>query len=244
MEPIKILIVEDESLVAMDISDMLTRLHYEVLPNALSYNGAIEIIDKQKPDLALVDINLGGEKSGIELAETLKNRYKVPFIFITSHSDKKTVAQAASLKPNGYLVKPFEQEDLFTSIEMAIASLPILNIPANEEATGNKLLTDCLFVKTDRNYVKVKIEDILWLQSDHNYIYIITEKGKNIVRSNFKELLSNLPNDLFVQVHKSYMVNLRCIDAVSHTEVLVGGTEIPLSRSFKEELMSRITRIA
>jgi len=244
MEPIKILIVEDESLVAMDISDMLSRLGYEVLPNALSYNGALNLLDKNKPDLALVDIDLGGEKSGIDLGELLRNQYKVPFIFITSHSDKKTVAQAASLKPNGYLVKPFEQEDLFTSIEMALASLPILSIPARTEAAGSKPLSDCLFIKTDRNYVKVKIEDILWLQSDHNYIYIVTEKGKNIVRSNFRELLSNLPNELFVQVHKSYMVNLRCIDAVSHTDVLVGGTEIPLSRNFKEELMSRITRIA
>ncbi|MBP6303567.1 MAG: response regulator [Bacteroidia bacterium] len=239
MEALKILIVEDESLVALDISDMLTRLGYNVLPSAITYDEALLALENALPDLVLVDIDLGGLKTGIDLGQHIRSKYDIPFVFITSHSDKATVSLAAELHPNGYLVKPFEQEDIFTSIEVAIAA----HTGRSTVNQNKKFLSDCIFVKTDRNYVKVNVADILWLQSDHNYIYIVTEKGKSIVRSNFRELLLNLPKDMFVQVHKSYMVNLQRIDAVSHSEITMHGSEIPLSRNFKDELMSKLNRV-
>lgn len=239
MDKLKILIVEDESLVALDISDMLVRLGYDVLPSAITFDEALNSLENALPDLVLIDINLGGGKTGLDLGQHIRSKYDIPFIFITSHSDKATVSLAAELHPNGYLVKPFEQEDIYTSIEVAVAA----HAEKRTVDRSKNFLSDCIFVKTDRNYIKVNIADILWLQSDHNYIYIVTEKGKSIVRSNFKELLLNLPKDMFVQVHKSYMVNLQRIDAVSHSEITIHGSEVPLSRNFKDELMSKLNRV-
>lgn len=244
MEPFKILIVEDESLVSMDMVDMLQNLGYDVLPTAITYDEAVQVLSEHTPDLALLDINLGGTKTGVDLARYIRSNYNLPFIFITSHSDKATVASATSTQPNGYIVKPFQSEDLFTSIETALASWTgKANAAYDKLPTTGKLLDDCLFVKTDRNFVKVKIAEILYLQSDQNYLYIVTEKGKHIVRSSFKEFLENLPKEQFLQVHKSYIINLGKIESFSHTEVVVKDAEIPLSRNYKDELFERINRI-
>lgn len=241
MQQVRLLIVEDESLVAMDMADMLTRLGYEVLPAAYNYEQAVELLDSENPDIVLADIDLGAGKTGIDLARYIRQKHNLPLIFITSHADKQTVASAAATQPNGYLVKPFAEEDLYTSIEVALA-----NYNGNKPRTSAEpeyVINDCLFVKTDTHFVKVSIDEILWLESDHNYLYINTHKGKHIVRSNFRDFLVNLPGALFMQIHKSYVVNLKKIEQFSHTEVLINKTALPLSRNYKDELFEKIRRV-
>ena len=242
MEVCKILIVEDESLVALDMVDMLSRMGYELLPNAMGFTDAVDILDNHKPDLILLDINLSGSKTGIDLAQLLRDKYKVPFIFITSHSDKQTVTNASATLPSGYLVKPFDAEDLFTSIEVALANHAAKGGVLRNVDTGLKV-DDSIFVKTDRNFIKVKIADILWLESEHNYMFIVTEKGKHIVRSSFKDFLENIPNDYFIQVHKSYIVNINKVESFSHSDLVINGKEIPLSRNCKDDFLARINRV-
>ena len=242
MNTCKILIVEDESLVAMDMVDILTRLGYDVLPSAIGFTDAIAILDNNKPDLALVDINLSGVQTGIDLAQLLSEKYKVPFIFITSHSDKETVNAATATQPSGYLVKPFDSEDLYTSIEMALSSYACRSGRIQQPASGLRI-EDSVFVKTDKNFMKVKISDILWLESEHNYMYIVSETGKYIVRSSFKDFMLNIPAERFMQVHKSYIVNIDKIESFSHTDIGIKGKEIPLSRNYKDEFFAKINRI-
>lgn len=243
MTEVKILIVEDESLVAMDMADMLTRIGYQVLPTAYSYDEAVKILDEQLPDIVLADINLNGPNTGLDLGKLLLEKYKLPFVFITSHSDKNTVAQAVSLKPNGYLVKPFEQEDLFTSIEVALANFAGNTSVNSETDKSNLPLTDSIFVKTDTRFVKVRLADILFLESDGNYIFIYTENAKHIIRSTFREMMINLPQGQFMQIHKSYIIQLSKIDELSHTEVKLAKHNLPLSRNFKDELFDKIKRL-
>lgn len=240
MQTIRILIVEDESLVAMDMADMLTRLGYEVLPAAYSYEEATGALQEQKPDLVLADINLSSGKTGIDLARLIRKEYNLPIVFITSHSDKSTVAEAAATQPNGYLVKPFSEEDLFTSIEVALSNFTAAK---STPASNPSVISDSLFIKTDTHFVKVNVAEILWLESDHNYLYVVTDKGKHIVRSNFKDFMTNLPAADFMQVHKSYIINLKKIESLSHTEVVLNKTAIPLSRNYKDELFERIKRV-
>ncbi len=240
MQQVRIVIVEDESLVAMDMTDMLTRLGYEVLPAAYSYAQAVELLENERPDIVLADIDLGGGKTGIDLAQLIRKKYHLPLVFITSHSDKTTVANAAATQPNGYLVKPFAEEDLFTCIEVALSNFGKTK-PAGDEQEF--LINDSLFVKTDTHFVKVAIDEILWLESDHNYLYIVTPKGKHIVRSNFRDFLVNLPEKHFMQIHKSFVINLRKIESLSHTEVVINKTALPLSRNYKDELFDKLKRV-
>ncbi len=244
MGSLKILIVEDEALVAMDMSDMLEKLDYTVLQTVDSYEEAVKSLDENKPDLALLDINLEGEKTGIDLATLIRDKYKIPFIYVTSHADKATVDLTKLTKPNGYIVKPFEAEDLYTSIESAISNFSRGADTAIASGNSNKLLSDSLFVKTDRNFVKLKISDILWLQSDGNYLYLFTDKKKTIVRSTFKDFMqNNLPADDFIQIHKSYIINIHKIESFTHDEITVNNTQLPLSRTYKEELLNKLNKV-
>lgn len=242
MQGVKILIVEDESLVAMDMTDMLRRIGYDVLSAAYSYDEAVAHLDTSDPDLVLLDIQLGGDKTGLALAQLIGEKYQKPFVFITSHSDKATVSKAAALRPNGYLVKPFDQEDLFTSIEVALAGFSRTEKQEAKEQQGWQI-SDSVFVKTDTRFVKLCVADIQYLESDGNYINIVTDRAKHIVRSSFGDFLQNLPAEQFMQVHKSYAVHLQKIESLTHTDMLIGKATIPLSRNFKEELFDRIKRI-
>jgi DNA-binding NarL/FixJ family response regulator len=121
MKKSKILIVEDESIIAENLRYILNDLNYEVIGIASKYSIAIELIKAQLPDIVLIDIILGGSKGGIDLAHEINLKYKIPFIFSTSHSDPLTVKKAKEAKPNGYLLKPFSKANIFTTIEMALA---------------------------------------------------------------------------------------------------------------------------
>lgn len=240
MSNVRILIVEDEALVAMDMATMLSQIGYQVLDPAYSYEEAVKRMDDENPDIVLSDINLGKGKSGIDFAQLVRSKYKLPLIFITSYSDKDTVAKAAVTKPNGYLIKPFSQQDLFASIEVALASFAGNK---TEQAEPVCMVNDSLFVKTDTHFVKVNVADIMWLESDHNYLYLVTDKAKHIVRSSFRDFMTNLPAADFMQVHKSYIVNLKKIDSFSYTDIVINKASIPLSRNFKDELFERLKRV-
>lgn len=99
MQPCRILIVEDESLVAMDMERMLLNLGYDIIPNVNSYASAVQSIEQNKPDLVLLDITLNDTKTGIDLSALLQQQYRIPFIYVTSHSDKKTMDDALGTKP-------------------------------------------------------------------------------------------------------------------------------------------------
>src|SRR4051812_29579950 len=118
MAKTKICIVEDEILIAMDIASTLRELGYDVTEIASNYTTAIEIIEAEKPDLILLDIQLDGHKDGIDLAWKVKKEYDIPFIFLTANSDAATLEKAKPVNAQGYLVKPFRGTDLHTSIEI------------------------------------------------------------------------------------------------------------------------------
>lgn len=241
MQVCRILIVEDESLVAMDMERMLTDLGYDLIPNVNSYHAAIEALNQTKPDLVLLDITLNDTKTGIDLSVLLQQQYKVPFIYVTSHSDKKTIDQALVTKPNGYLLKPFDANDLYTAIEVALSNFTGQSL--NQQQHAAMVCKDALFIKNDKNYVKVDIDDICWIESEHNYLYIVSQKGKHIIRSNFKDFQQHVPAVKFIQVHKSYMINLNKVDAFSHTDITINGKEIPLSRLYKDDFFACMKRI-
>jgi len=115
-----ILVVEDEPLIAEDIRGYLEESGFGVAGIAHSGAMALEMLSRTKPDALLLDINLGSGPDGIEIAEIIRLRYRLPFVFLTSHSDKSTLDRAKLSFPAGYLLKPFDGSDLMTSLEIAL----------------------------------------------------------------------------------------------------------------------------
>ncbi len=232
---IRILIIEDELLIAEDMRLQLNELGYDVVGIASEYDEAISLLKEKNPDIALVDIVIEGEKDGIEVATEIKNSFEIPFIFVTSHADKQTVERVKHIKPNGYLVKPFNSKDLYTAIEIAFFNHINKTKPAQEkdeeEENSSFVLKDCIFIKKDYLLVKIKFDELKYVKAEGNYVEIFCENKKLLTRSTLKDFLSKLPQDKFLQVHKSFAVNIEFIDAIEYNNLLIGKERIPLSRS-------------
>jgi DNA-binding NarL/FixJ family response regulator len=120
MSQIRVLIVEDEPVVATDIAQCLEDLDYEVCGKALTVARAHHLLETTYPDIALLDINLEGKQEGIELAKLIREKYNIPFVFLTSYADKNTIREAKLVHPSGYVVKPFDEQDLYAALEIAL----------------------------------------------------------------------------------------------------------------------------
>ena len=374
MSQLKIMIVEDELIVAKDIQRILKKLGYEAFEPFAQGKKALDAVEKLNPDLIMLDINLkSSEMDGIQVAEQIHQHYHIPFIFLTAFSDKATLDRAKQTEPYAYIIKPFEEADIRTAIEIAyykytkdlevqnkgnrfasaLESLDVAVIitDANEkiifmnrmaesitgvlkqEALGKDIanamknceadtkqhfkslvhtivgeakkdmaeevtisngandhkvnlntypilsasnkITGCafvmtspgrtdamsenstdknlfnfleniyannsFFVKKDSRFVKVNFQDIQWVEALDNYVIIKTvSKEQYILHSSMKDIETRLPQLNFVRVHRSYIVQMDKITALEENACIIDNSRIPIGKSYKDNLMSRL----
>ncbi|MGB0523330.1 MAG: response regulator [Flammeovirgaceae bacterium] len=240
MGKVKILVVEDEMVIADDICDTLEDLGYEVLEPAINYTEALELLKTDQPDLAILDIQLAGSKDGIDLAWKIKEAFDIPFIFLTSNADARTVERAKKVNPHAYLVKPFNKADLYTSIEIALFNFSKTQQKETEEKE-DLIIKNALFVKQKELYYKVKFSDIAYLKSEHVYIELITiQQKKFVIRGSLTKLLERLPENIY-RTHRSYAINLDHLEAINSMYILIQDEKIPIGKSYRDDLMARIS---
>jgi PAS domain S-box-containing protein len=374
MATLKIMIVEDEIIVAKDIQRILRKLGYDAFDPFSNGKKALDAIEKLTPDLILLDINLkSSEMDGIHVAEQIHQHYQIPFIFLTAFSDRNTLDRAKQTEPYGYIIKPFEEDDIRTAIEIAyykytkdlemqnkgnrfaaaldsldvaviitdanekvifmnkmaetltgclkqealgkdisvamknspaetksafktlaksvvgdtsakdadaqiqvsngagenrvaVNTFPILSVnnkingcafvmsspdrPAPVQETADKSLFSFLeniyannsfFVKKDSRFVRVNFQDILWIEALDNYVIIKTaSKEQYILHSSMKDIEAKLPPLNFARVHRSYILQLEKINALEENACIIEGNRIPIGKSYKDNLMSRL----
>ncbi|MDG4714941.1 response regulator transcription factor [Winogradskyella marincola] len=129
MSTIRVLIVEDDPIIGEDIHDMLTNVDYSVVSVAYSKTEAIKVINDEQPDLVLLDINLDGDFEGFEVAEHINKTRRIPFLYLTSYSGKEILERAKPTMPMGYIVKPFNEEELYSNIEVALYNFSKFVLP-------------------------------------------------------------------------------------------------------------------
>ena len=358
---LKIVVVEDEVIVAKDIQKTLIKLGFEVPAIAATATQAFERIKEIRPDLVLCDIKLKGDIDGIEVASRVNELYKIPVIYLTSYSDRQTLDRAKVTQPYGYIIKPFNDADLLSAVEMAIykfnkdkaiqqseerlsntlnwidetivitddfniityvnprfetffnvdpvtsvgkkitdliefdatisleellesklrqthkhvncklittnetyrlniSVIPISNEQnemlgrsfvfnsdeernwSNQRSTmDNNLLNDSFYIKRSSQLVKVKTDNILWIQAMDNYVIIQSTTDQFIIHSTMKEIEAKLPQALFVRVHRSYIVNLSQIQLIEENDVMVHEKSIPIGKSYKDSFRQRLS---
>lgn len=241
MSKVKILVVEDEIVIADNICDTLEELGYEVLEPAINYTEAVEILQEEQPDLAMLDIQLAGSKDGIDLAWKIKEDFDIPFIFLTSNADPRTVDRTKKLNPPAFLVKPFNGDDLYTSIELALYNhYGEQRPPEDEKDMAQVIIKDALFVKTKNLFQKVRFEDILFIKAEHVYIELNVQNNKKyLIRNSMNAFCERMPEDFF-RVHRSYAINMQHLDAINSSYVIVGDEQIPIGKNYREELISKV----
>lgn len=239
MEKVKILVVEDEVITAHAIISMVEKMGYECVGTAIRATKALDMAKALKPDLALLDITLKGEETGIWLAGELKKELDIPYIFLTSLGDKKSIEEATATMPYGYLLKPLEAQNLYAAIETALARFSHENNGKNQVEEAPALaIKDALFIKDEYQYVKITLSDIDYIKADGNYIEIHSKGNKKVLKETLKNMETKLPSEDFFQAHRSYLINVHRIESISGNSVKVGATEIPIVKQKRDELLN------
>jgi len=243
-----ILIVEDEQIVAKDIEQNLKKLGYNTVGIASVGEDAIKKAEKEKPDMVLMDIMLKGKMTGIEAAKHIRENFDIPVIYLTAYADEDTLEQAKITEPHGYIIKPFKEIDLKTTIEIALHKhKEELKIKKERDLYYSIIRADnapngSIFVKSKYQHVKVRTKDIFFVEALGDYVTINTADKRYTVHSTMKNLEEKLPSGDFVRTHRSYIVRLDRIMAIEHPNIIIEHSKkyIPIGNSFREKLMNRL----
>jgi len=250
MSKTNILIVEDESIVAKDIQHSLKKLGYTVVAICSSGQDAIKMAEEKKPDLVLMDIMLKGDMSGIEAADQIRERLNIPIIYLTAYADESTLNKAKVTEPYGYIIKPFKEIDLHTSIEMAIYKHEKESEVRKERdflysIVENKESQDMIFVKSNSRIVKVKTDEIYFIEALKDYVVINTFSARYTIHSTMKEIEKKLSPASFIRVHRSFIVRIDKIVAIEQPNLILENDkkQIPIGGSYKDELAKKINLV-
>lgn len=242
MSKTKILVVEDESIVAKDIQNTLIRLGYDVPATASNATAAYDKLEELRPDLVFLDIKLKGDVDGIQIAERIKNHYDIPVIFLTSFVDKGTLDRAKVTEPYGYIVKPFNESDLQSTVEMALYKFEKDRNTRNEkERYENALLNldEAIFILDTQfalTFLNPKAENYVGYGSDSatgkplfELIHVTDESGREMSRDAVTdkvktENLCGLKNAgiTFTRDQSSLKADITCSPVRDEKENLIG----------------------
>lgn len=221
MQEKKILLVEDDFLNRRLTKKVLLENEYSVF-EAKNSKEAIEILNINSIDLAILDINLGEHESdGISLAQQIIDKFNLPFIYLTAYESSAIINRAVSTSPSSYLTKPFKKVELITSVEIAIKQS---NKLPNKSAT--------ITVKDQDFNVELKLDDINYIESDGNYLLFHTDTKVYKLRSTIKQVLESLPAHQFLQVHRAYVINNEKLEKFNSKFVIVNNISVPATKNY------------
>jgi DNA-binding LytR/AlgR family response regulator len=247
---LKILIVEDDMIIAADTSMQLVKLGFQIIGMCTRGEDAINMIRSNPPDIVIMDIILSGKLNGIETAEIILKEFQTPLIFMTSNYDDQTFQRALMTKPFAFIAKPFQKSELERALKITAQRIKTKN---NEEVTSEEVvesdhvsaMEDRLFLRQTGEMVKVFIDDILFVEADRNYCKVILKEKEYLLSIPLNKFEPNLPFEKFLRTHRSFVVNLSKIDSIAeHTDFLyISKFQIPVSRRQKEEVAKRLKLI-
>lgn len=252
MSNIKILVVEDDPLYALDLKILMDELEYELVGVVDNSEEVFEVVEKNNPDIILMDISIKGSLNGIEVAERLQAEREIAIIFITSFDDRAYYEKVKKTTHYGYLIKPFSKITLESTIELAIMALSDDSngddAEENDQEEWNEdlVLRDCVFIKRNNRLEKVLINQIIFIQSEGNYCVITTEKKKYALKMSLIKVKQMLDTYPFARVNKRHIVNMNLISMIdfSTNQVNIDDASFTIGRTYKEGLLKRLKTLS
>ncbi|MAX71991.1 MAG: hypothetical protein CMC76_12995 [Flavobacteriaceae bacterium] len=229
MKSLNIYIVEDEPIIVSTIEVALRKQGFYAVGDAEDYHTALRDIELLKPDLTLIDIQITGEKDGVDLAKALDQK-KIPYLFLSSQTDPSTIELVKQTNPLGYIVKPFTETGLRTNIELAWHNY-------------NQSQQHFITIRHEGRFHRINEETIKYLKAYDNYCYIVTNTETFLVPHTLKHISEELKGDFFLKSHRSYVVNLKHIHSVDKNSLFLDNDSIPLSASQKSLVTERLKSI-
>lgn len=240
----KILVVEDEKIIAANISLQLTEMGQEVMGIISSGKDAFYHIQNNLPDIVLIDIQLKGRLDGIDTAKKMQEYKKdLAVIYLTANADDANFNRARQTHPYAFISKPYKKLDLQRSIELTISQLKnnSLSLPVDlKNTTSTYVLKDYLFIRHHESMIKVDMKNILFVEADRNYCRIFSSQKEYLLVTSLKDIEKSLPQKHFFRLHRSYIINLTKIDEIAGTHVVICKKAIPMAKGMRRELLKRL----
>lgn len=229
----KSVIIDDEPIAIRIIQEHLEKFeNIECVQGFTKAIDAIEILNKQSIDLLFLDINMPGI-SGIAFLRSLTNPPKV--IFTTAY--RNFAVDAFELDALDYLVKPISFERFLKAINKFLSQAEIIQLPERTEIQDK----DYIILKSDKKNYKIKFDDILFVESLDNYIKVNTKDIAIVCYERLSGIEEELPNNNFIRIHRSYIINLSKIDVFTSAYVEIGDRKFPIGRNYKDEVLKRLS---
>lgn len=194
---VRVLIVEDEVIISEDIESTLLAHDYDIAGKAYNSIQALDMLINRSPDLVLLDIAIKGDKDGIDIASIIRGKYHLPFIYLTSFSDKITLERAKLTMPYGYIVKPFKDRDIITSIELAMFRFAMENNTAFLDKTSLEQKFNIKLTKMEFLMLKM-IWEGKTNQAAANELFLSVNTVKTHIRHLFEKCNVRNRNELMV----------------------------------------------
>lgn len=247
MKTPRLLIVEDDPAYQISLEMLIENLDFGFVIVA-SAEAALAQAEQTRFDLALLDINLASAMTGIELAGLLMPQYGIPVIFLTGNDDLDTYEKARQTAGAAYLVKPVNALTLRSIIETTLQKNSF-DLQADKKKPANAgsapAAPDFFYLKLKGRSVRVMTHEIMYVQADGNYCYLHTKQRRFVVKTSLSKVKEKLPASSFVQIHRSYLTQLRCITRVdlATQTVQIEQEHLPLGAHYKDGLLLRLHRI-
>ncbi|MDR7132629.1 DNA-binding LytR/AlgR family response regulator [Algoriphagus sp. 4150] len=240
----KILLIEDNHNLSENVEEVLAIHGYELIAILTEAESAIQVIKEKEPDLILLDIKLKGDKDGIELSGEIRKFTSIPIVFLTSSAGKDIIIKVEHIKPDGFITKPFTMEGLITSIELALSNSKIATNQEVMKSDQSVIVKPELYIRENGWLRKIVVDEIEWIKAEGTYTQIHVNNKQYTLRNTVKELIKKLPEGQFARIHKSYIVNLKNVDAVNATTIKINDKEIPVGKQYYQDFLKNINKIS
>lgn len=248
MNPINILLIEDNVEQSNAIVNLLEENQFNVVGVARTYEEAIILFTSKNIDFIIIDIFLEGQPKGIDFADVITSHFKtsIPFMFLTSSIAREIFERAKLTKPFRYMVKPFNELDLIYTIETAVEEArqeknteQEKNLTVTKEAIISK--NYILFQKKNA-LIKVHMDEIIYIEADNKYSFVHTEKEKFLCQISIIKISEILNPNVFHKVHRKYIINIHKLKQIVPSEniiIMEGDRRVNLSKRLKDAFIEK-----
>lgn len=225
---LKCLAIDDEPLALRVIEKFAADISYlDLVGKCSNAIEALEVLENQKIDLLFIDINMP-KMSGISMVKSM--RQSPAIIFTTAYAEY--AVEGFDLEAVDYLLKPFSFERFMKAVARAKEKLSAI--------TNKEKAADYLLIKSDKKLYKIDFQEIRYLQAYGDYVKIFTTNKTLLTKDRLANLESKLPENLFLKIHRSYVIALNAIEFIEGNQVKIGADKLPIAISFKERLLNKL----
>lgn len=214
-----VLIVEDELLIATSIEMVINKkANFKCVGKVIDYKDAINFLANNKIDIAIIDVNISGKRTGIDIAKYINKYIKIPFIYLTSYTDRPTIEKILKTQPAGYISKPINEINLLTTIELAVKNY----------YNPNSFIS----ISIGKTKYEFQRNSILYAQSDHVYVRLYLTDRSLLLRTSLKKIIEMLPNGLLKRYGKGLALNPQHINLTTSKTAKIGDKVFNISHHY------------